>query len=138
MPVNCLKLVMNFISMGYAAVYAEALVMAVKSGLTPQSVQRVIGSSRLSNGFFDTFMSYAVGRDAEAHKFTIANAAKDTRYAGAMAAAARMANPLGAAIRNSFAQMEASGGGDRYVPMLSDHIAALNGLDLAKAVADAE
>lgn len=131
-----MKLVMNFISMGYAAMYAEALVMAVKSGLTPQSVQRVIGSSRLSNGFFDTFMSYAVGRDANAHKFTIANASKDTRYAAAMAAAAGMANPMGAAIRNAFAQMEAAGGSGKYVPMLSDHIAALNGLDLGQAVED--
>ena len=129
-----MKLVMNFISMGYAAIYAEALVMAVKSGLTPQNVQRVIGSSRLSNGFFDTFMAYAVGRDENAHRFTIANAAKDTRYAAAMAMAAGMANPMGAAIRDAFAQMEASGGAERYVPMLSDHIAELNGLDLARAV----
>lgn len=131
-----MKLVMNFISMGYAAMYAEALVMAVKSGLTPQSFQAVIGASRLSNGFFETFMAYAVGRDPEAHKFTIANAAKDTRYAAAMATSAGMANPMGAVIRNAFAQMEAAGGAEKFVPMLSDHIAALNGLDLAAAVAD--
>lgn len=133
-----MKLVMNFISMGYAALYSEALVMAVKSGLTPQSVLQVIGSSRLSNGFFETFMRFAVGRDPDAHKFTIANASKDTRYAAAMAQAAGMANPLGSAIRNAFAQMEASGHADSYVPMLSDHIAALNGLDLARAVEDGE
>jgi 3-hydroxyisobutyrate dehydrogenase-like beta-hydroxyacid dehydrogenase len=129
-----MKLVMNFIAMGYAALYSEAMVMAVKSGLSPQDVQRVIGSSRLSNGFFETFMKYVVGRDGDAHKFSIQNAAKDTRYIAAMATAAGMANPMGAAIRNSFAQAEAAGKGGDYVPTLSDHIAALNGLDLAAAV----
>ena len=66
---------------------------------------------------------------------TIANAAKDLRYAASMAMAAGMANPVGAAIRNSFAQAEASGHAGDYVGALSDLTAALNGLDLAAAVA---
>ncbi|WP_341213024.1 NAD(P)-dependent oxidoreductase [uncultured Limimaricola sp.] len=130
-----MKLVMNFISMGYAALYAEALTMGVKSGLSPQAVREVIGGSRLSNGFFDTFMRAAVARERDVHRFTITNAAKDTRYAAAMATEAGMANPLGAAIRNAFAQMEAAGKGGDYVPWLADHVAALNGLDLEAAVA---
>ncbi len=130
-----MKLVMNFISMGYAALYAEALTMGVKSGLSPQAIHEVIGGSRLANGFYDTFMRAAVGRDREVHKFTITNAAKDTRYAASMAMAAEMANPMGSAIRDAFAQMEAAGGGGGYVPWLADHVAALNGLDLEGAVA---
>jgi hypothetical protein len=130
-----MKLVMNFISMGYATLYAEALVLAVKSGLSPQDVQRVIGSSRLNNGMFESFMRYAVGRDVNAHKFSIQNAAKDTRHVATMAASAGMANPMGAVIRNAFAQAEAVGKGGDYVPSLSDHVAALNGVDLAAVVA---
>lgn len=129
-----MKLVMNFISMGYGALYAEALTMGVKAGLAPQAIQSVIGGSRLSNGFFDTFMRAAVDREREAHKFSITNAAKDTRYAAAMAMEAGMANPLGAAIRNAFAQMEAAGKGGEYVPWLADHVAEQNGLDLEAAV----
>ncbi|MDZ4094310.1 MAG: NAD(P)-dependent oxidoreductase [Paracoccaceae bacterium] len=129
-----MKLVMNFIGMGYAALYSEALVLAVKSGLSPQDVQRVIGGSRLSNGFFETFMRYAVDRDANAHKFTIQNAAKDLRHVAAMAAAGGVVNPMGAAIRNAFAQAEAVGKGSDYVPSLSDHIASENGIDLPAAV----
>ncbi|MGB0905594.1 MAG: NAD(P)-dependent oxidoreductase, partial [Mangrovicoccus sp.] len=61
-----MKLIMNFIGMGYAALYGEAVVMAAKSGLSPQAVRQVIGSSRLSNGFFETFMKYTVDRDPNA------------------------------------------------------------------------
>lgn len=130
-----MKLVMNFVSMGYAAMYAEMLAMAVKSGLSPQTVWTVIGASRLSNGFFDTFMQGAVGRDREIHKFTLTNAAKDTRYAAQMAMQAGIANPIGSAIRNSFATAEAMGKGAAYVPELADIVAALNGLDLPAEVA---
>jgi len=129
-----MKLIMNLISMGYAALYAEALSLAVQSGLAPQTVRDVIGGSRLSNGFFDSFMAYAVGRDPEAHRFTIANAAKDVRYAARMADAACVMNPVGAATRQYFAHAEATGHGADYVPTLADRVAALNGFDLARAV----
>lgn len=133
-----MKLIMNMISMGYAALYAEALVLGTKAGLSPQMIRQVIGGSRLSNGFFDTFMAYAVGRDAEAHKFSIANASKDVRYAASMASDVGMANFLGAAIKNTFVLAEGTGHGEDYVPMLSDIVARMNGLDLAEAVKKGE
>lgn len=126
-----MKLIMNFIAMGYAALYSEALVMGAKVGLPPETVRRVIGGSRMNNGFFETFMRYAVDRDREAHKFSIANASKDVRYAANMASDAGVANIMGAAIKHYFTLAEASGRGSDYVPMLSDHVAGLNGIDLA-------
>ncbi|MFT6169687.1 MAG: 3-hydroxyisobutyrate dehydrogenase-like beta-hydroxyacid dehydrogenase [Celeribacter sp.] len=129
-----MKLIMNFISMGYAAIYAEALSVGVKSGLTPQTIQDVIGASRLSNGFFDTFMSCAVGRDMEAHKFSITNASKDVHYVSAMASNARALNPVGEAVKSYYTYVEAQGCGADNVPQLADHVAKMNGFDLAEAV----
>ena len=130
-----MKLVMNFVSLGYAALYSEALTMGVKAGLSPQTVRDVIGGSRMSCGFYETFMAYAVGRDRDAHKFTIQNAAKDVRYAAAMAEAAGVTNLMGSAIKHAFTLAEGAGRSEDYVPMLSDFVAGLNGLDLEKAVA---
>jgi 3-hydroxyisobutyrate dehydrogenase-like beta-hydroxyacid dehydrogenase len=129
-----MKLIMNFISMGYAALYSEATVMAAKVGISPQIVRQVIGSSRLSNGFFDTFMRYTVDRDRDAHKFSIANASKDVRYAAAMAADAGVVNIMGASIKHYFTHVEAIGRADDFVPMLGDHVAALNGIDMDEEV----
>ncbi|MGR3651426.1 MAG: NAD(P)-dependent oxidoreductase [Roseovarius sp.] len=129
-----MKLIMNFIGMSYASVYAEALSLAVKSGLTPQSVRDVMAPSRMGCGFFDTFFSAAVGGDPDAHKFVIANAAKDVRYVANMALAAGVMNPVGAAVRNYFDQAEAAGKGQDYVPTIATHIAGLNGFDLPAAV----
>ena len=131
-----MKLVMNFVSLGYAALFAEALAMGVKAGLPPQTVREVIGGSRMANPFFETFMRYALDRDRDAHRFTLTNAAKDTRYAAAMAADAGVANLLGAPIANLYAMAQAMGRGGDYVPMISDFVAELNGFDLGKAVED--
>lgn len=129
-----MKLIMNFISMGYAALYAEALSIGVKSGVTPQVINDVIGASRLSNGFFETFMGCAVGRDMNIHKFSITNASKDVHYASAMASNTRTLNLVGEAVKSYYTYVEANGNGADYVPHLADHVAKMNGFDLAEAV----
>ena len=127
---HTMKLLNNFVSMGYAALYAEALTVGAKAGLTPQVFDAVIRDGRMDCLFYRTFMQYVLERDRDAHRFAIANAAKDMTYLASFALALGVANPLGAAVRNSFAQAVAMGRGDDYVPMLSDAVAAWNGTSL--------
>lgn len=133
-----MKLLMNFIAMGYGALYSEVMVLGAKVGITPQQFRNVIGGSRLSNGFFETFMRYAVDRDRDAHKFTIENASKDVRYANNMASDAGVVGIMASAIKHYYTHAEAIGKGSDYVPMISDHVAALNGLDMAEEVKKGE
>ena len=123
-----IKLINNFIAMGYAALYAEALALGRKSGLTAAQIDSVIRPGRLSNGFYETFMKWTLERDENAHRFAITNAHKDMRYLSNMGLAAGAVTPLQAVIRNGFAAMDAQGDGDKFVPMLADFIAAQNGL----------
>lgn len=124
-----MKLINNFLSMGYAALYAEALALGRKVGIAPQQFDSVIRGGRMDCGFYQTFMRYTLDGDREAHRFTLKNALKDTRYIEAMADAAGLANPLGNAVKNSFALAVGAGRGDDYVPMLADVVARLNGID---------
>ncbi len=125
-----MKLLMNFIAMSYGALFSEASVLAAKVGISPAQFREVIAPSRMGNGFFDTFMSYVVDRNRDAHKFAITNAAKDMRYVNAMATDAGVVNVMAAAARHYYAHVEAIGAGGDYVPMLSDHVARLNGISL--------
>lgn len=124
-----MKLLMNFISMGYASLYAEATVLGAAVGVPPAKMRQVIGSSRLYNGFFDTFMTYAVDRE-EVHKFTVSNAAKDLRYLNVMADDAGLMTVMASAAKQYFAHVEASGNGGDFVPKITDHVARLNGMDM--------
>ncbi len=124
-----MKLVNNFVAMGYAALFSEALAIARKAGLTVEQFHSVLGSGRMRSGFYDTFMKWSVERDPNAHKFTIANAHKDMRYLASMANEIGAVNNIQTLVKNNFAAMEAAGDGQKYVPMLADFVARQNGLD---------
>ena len=125
-----MKLLNNFLSLGYAALYAEALTLSQKVGISTQQFDDVIRGSRMDCGFYRTFMGYALEGNRESHKFTLTNALKDMRYLEAMADGALMANPMGNAVKNSFA-LACSAGGDGpedYLPHLVDFVARANGV----------
>lgn len=125
-----MKLLNNFLAMGYGALYAEALALAEKSGVGTAMFDSVIRGSRMDCGFYQTFMGYAVEGNREAHKFTLTNALKDMRYLGALADGAGVANPVQAAVKNSYAMAVNTGGdgGEDYVPHLVDFVAKANGI----------
>ena len=130
-----MKLLMNFLGASYASLYAEAVSLGAKVGISPQTFRKVIEPSRLGSGFFGTFMQYVCERDRSAHMFTIANLSKDIRYVNSMATDAGVMNVMAAAASHYLTHAEASGAGGDFVPMLSDHVARLNGMDMATEVA---
>ena len=75
-------------------------------------------------------MQYVCERDENAHKFSIDNMAKDIRYVNAMATDAGVMNVMASAARHYYTHTQAIGAGGDFVPMLSDHVGRLNGLDI--------
>ena len=126
-----MKLLNNFLAMGYGAIYAEALALAEKSGVGTAMFDSVIRGSRMDCGFYQTFMGYAVEGNREAHKFTLTNALKDMAYLAAMADGSGVANPVQGAVKNSYAMAVNTGGDgpEDYVPHLVDFVAKVNGID---------
>ncbi|MDL2401691.1 NAD(P)-dependent oxidoreductase [Rhizobium mayense] len=130
---HTMKLLNNFISMGYSAIYSEALMLAAKAGLTPQVFDSVLRGSRMDCGFYQAFFEFVLNRNENAQRFAMVNALKDMSYLASFAQSVQAANPVGAVVRNSFAAAVASGKGDAFVPALSDVVAALNGVSLTAA-----
>lgn len=126
-----MKLLNNFISLGYAALYAEALAMSRKVGIPVAEFDKVIRGGRMDCGFYQTFMGYALEGNREAHKFTLTNAYKDIRYVESMANAVTVTTTMTSAIKNTFAGAMAKGGDgpEDYVPHLSDYVAKANGIE---------
>ena len=123
-----LKLLMNFLSMGYGALYAQARRRAQERHHAPGRRCRHAGS-RFDCGMYQTFFAWVLNGE-EQHQFTIANSHKDMRYLAAMAAGAGVANPMGAAVKNYYALADAAGRGSDFVPALWHFVAALNGVAL--------
>ncbi|MFK0691084.1 NAD(P)-dependent oxidoreductase [Mesorhizobium sp. IMUNJ 23033] len=129
---HTMKLLNNFVSMGYSAIYSEALTLGVKAGLTPQVFNSVISGSRMDCGFYQAFFDFVLNRNENAQRFAIVNALKDMTYLASFAQAGGVANPIGAAVRNGFATAVATGHGEKFVPALSDIVAGLNGVSLVE------
>ncbi len=125
-----MKLINNFVSLGYASLYSEALALAQKVGITPARFDSVIRGGRMDCGFYQTFMKWTLEGDRDAHKFTLANAGKDLRYLESMADVAGVANPMGNAVKNGFTLAIASGRAAEFVPMLATFVAGMNGIEL--------
>jgi 3-hydroxyisobutyrate dehydrogenase-like beta-hydroxyacid dehydrogenase len=127
-----MKLLNNFVSLGYAAVYAEALTLATKAGLSPEIFDSVIRGSRMDCGFYQTFMGYTIEGNREAHKFSLSNAFKYLTYLESMADAVKLVNPIGNAVKNSFGMAVATGGNgpENYVPHLPEYVGRQNGTDM--------
>ena len=127
---HTMKLLNNFVSMGYSAIYSEALMLAAKAGLTPEVFDSVLRGSRMDCGFYQAFFDFVLNRNENAQRFAMANALKDMSYLASFAQAVQAVNPIGAAVRNSFATAVAAGHGQAFVPALSDLVAGLNGVSL--------
>ena len=126
-----MKLLNNFISLGYAALYSEALALSRKVGIPVTEFDKVIRGGRMDCGFYQTFMGYALEGNREAHKFTLGNAYKDMRYVESMANAATVTTTMSSAVKNAFSLAVANGGSgsEDYVPHLADFIAKANGIE---------
>lgn len=126
-----MKLLNNFVLLGMGALFAEALVIAQKVGISPEKFDSVIRGGRADSGFYQTFVAYAKDGDRNSHIFTLANAYKDLRYCEAMANSMGLTTPLASAAKNAYAGAVATGGDGKedYVPHLVDFVAAANGVD---------
>lgn len=123
-----MKLVNNFFAIGYGALYAEALALAQKAGITPHQVDNVIRGGRMDCGFYQTLTGQILEGNSESHKFTMRNALKDLLYLEALADGVGLENPIGNAAKNSLLGAVNAGKGDEYVTMLPDFIASRNGV----------
>ncbi|HCL63431.1 MAG TPA: NAD(P)-dependent oxidoreductase [Rhizobium sp.] len=126
-----MKLLNNFISLGMGALFAEALALSRKVGISVERFDSVIRGGRMDSLFYQTFMGYALEGNREAHRFTLSNAYKDLKYLESMANDATVVTPLASATKNAYAIAVAGGGNgpEDYVPHLTDFIAKLNGLE---------
>ncbi|MBO0903320.1 NAD(P)-dependent oxidoreductase [Jiella sp. MQZ13P-4] len=130
---HTMKLLNNFLSLGYAAIYSEALAIGAKGGVSAEVFHSVIGGGRMDCGFYQTFMNYVVGGDPNAHKFTLRNAHKDMRYLVSLANESGIASNVSSVVKNTLATAEATGHGSGYLPTLADIVAELNGVGRGKA-----
>lgn len=126
-----MKLLNNFLSLGYAAIYAEALAIGAKAGVSVETFDSVLRGSRMDCGFYQTFFGWALERNPNAHLFTLDNALKDLRYVVGMGDQGGAPTPISGAMKALYQQAIATTSGSNYVPTLADAVAKVAGTKLS-------
>ena len=111
---HAMKLLNNFVAMGYAALYSEALMIGAKAGLSAKVFDAVIRGGRMDCLFYQTFFKYVLERDRDAHRFTHRQRAEGRHLSGELRPGARRRQPG----RRGGAQQLRPGGRRRRGPSL--------------------
>jgi 3-hydroxyisobutyrate dehydrogenase-like beta-hydroxyacid dehydrogenase len=126
-PVGCgqvVKLMNNMVLFEIGAAIAEALAIGQHSGVDPEVLLEA-----LSKGSADSFALRNHGRNAMLPRtyperaFSTRYALKDLEYALTLAAQSGIDAPGARLVRERFTHAIAAGDGDRYWPVIAEHIA---------------
>ncbi|MCZ2095104.1 MAG: NAD(P)-dependent oxidoreductase [Anaerolineae bacterium] len=118
-----LKLLHNYVSLGFAAVLAEAAACAQRAGVDTGVFLEVLAEGGGGGVVLERMRPYLAARDASGFRFTIANALKDMGYYTAMAHEVGAARETAEAVRRTYA-CAAQGHAQSAVPSLVDLLAA--------------
>ncbi|PHR53305.1 MAG: 2-hydroxy-3-oxopropionate reductase [Robiginitomaculum sp.] len=115
---HAMKLLHNFVSLGFAAVLAEAAAVARKSGVEGAVFQDILAKGGGAGVVLDRMSPFITGDDCGGFRFTLSNSDKDIGYYREMAAQAGGAHGLADAVGTVFGDMVADGQGDKFMPEL--------------------
>jgi 3-hydroxyisobutyrate dehydrogenase-like beta-hydroxyacid dehydrogenase len=133
-----LKLVNNLISLGLAALYSEALVMARKAGLSTEAFDQLVRSSRMHCAFYDTFMGWALNADAGTHRFALHTALHTMSDVTKLSRAVTANGILAAAVQSIYSDAVARGYGEAMLPELPRAVAEAANFELHPSTSSGE
>lgn len=122
-----IKLINNFVAVGCAAIWAEAYSACASAGCDAETFHAFVSGGGLNCLNFQNFSKFALAGDADGHKFTIANCAKDIDYFVRFADAMGHSTLAADGARQLFKLAVANGHGARFAPALTRFVRELNG-----------
>lgn len=122
------KLINNFLSLGHAAIAAEAITVAVKAGVDMEAFRSVIMGGGGASVMFGRLINVPLHDDDSHAKFAIRNARKDLRYYTNMTETMPVASFMAEQVHQTYVLADTMGYGERFVPRLIDMMKKLAGI----------
>lgn len=103
---HTLKLLHNFVSLGFSAVLAEATAASRKAGISDSALLEVLGAGGGGGVVLERLRPYIADNDPSGFKFSVANASKDLGYYHTMTEDLAVEGGIAEAIRNLYQSVE--------------------------------
>ena len=115
---HSMKLLHNYVSLGFVTLLAEAAACAERSGVAPEVFIDVLAKGGGGGIALERLKPFIATRDASGLKFSIANAKKDLSYYNAMAKDAGAADAIAGAVLQTLTDALAQSNEQTLVPEL--------------------
>ncbi|HDZ47362.1 hypothetical protein LCGC14_0056560 [marine sediment metagenome] len=103
---HTLKLLHNFVSLGFSAVLAEATAASRKAGISDTALLEVLGAGGGGGVVLERLRPYIADNDPSGFKFSVANASKDLGYYHTMTNQLAVEGGIAEAVRNLYHSVE--------------------------------
>lgn len=117
-----MKLLHNYVSLGSAALIAEAAACARIGGIDPQVLVDVLAKGGGGGAALERMRAHLTQGDPTGLQFTLANALKDLTYYNTMAEQSQADRTIAAAVANTLQQAAEQGDPQAYVPQLVERL----------------
>ncbi|MEZ5739031.1 MAG: NAD(P)-dependent oxidoreductase [Burkholderiaceae bacterium] len=117
-----LKLLHNFVSLGFSAILAETVACAVKGGVDPKVLMEILAKGAGGGVVFERIRPYVDAGDASGLQFAMVNGLKDVTYYNDMAREQGAAHAAAETIRGIYADA-AKADPQQPIPTLIDFLA---------------
>lgn len=97
-----MKLIHNFVSLGFAAVLSEAAACSESAGIAPEVLLQILAKGGGDGVVFNRLKPYIESRDNSGFYFSLSNALKDITYYDTMAAEAHVEHGMATAVKNAY------------------------------------
>jgi 3-hydroxyisobutyrate dehydrogenase-like beta-hydroxyacid dehydrogenase len=113
-----MKLLHNYVSLGFVTLLAEAGACAQRAGVAPEVFVEVLAKGGGGGAALDRLRPYFIAQDASGLRFSMSNALKDLGYYNTMAEDSGAAHGVAAAVQQALAQGVRDAGADTLLPEL--------------------
>ena len=121
-----MKLLHNFVSIGFMSLLAEAAACAQRTDVSAEVLVEVLAHGGGGGIALERLKPYLLSRDASSLQFFIANALKDINYYKEMAQETNSAHEIADAVAATFARVVEAGAGQKMLPELVSCLADID------------
>ena len=118
-----MKLLHNYVSLGFAALLAEAAACSERAGIAPEVLVQVLAQGGGGGAALERLKPYLLARDPSGLRFFMSNAQKDLGYYTAMAGDGGAAHAIADGVLATYERAVREGGSQALVPQLVDVLA---------------
>ncbi len=115
---HTLKLLHNYVSLGFSTVLAEAAACADRAGIEPAVLVEVLAKGGGAGVILQRLQPYILARDSSSFRFSISNAHKDLSYYTAMADDLHAAHAAASGVLKTLDEAKGRGHGQAPLPEL--------------------